>query len=210
MSKRPAAIVIYIILGIFVVFVFAPLILSRTWIQREEYRGLKYGMTQRNVIQILAAENVTHVMPILRNQIVIAKKNVSSLEEIRSARGICVVSAEDAVDLQLEFDQTGRLLNSHYGSVRKSPELADLISRDDLISRAPALLERNAGMSLSACIPGVRWIGTGNPADMDMQYLAQYDNWAFDEPNSYSRVRLEFEARELSKIKYQWRLYEPL
>lgn len=207
---RLAKILACVVFSLLALYVFIPVFFSSMWIERQEYLGLKHGMTPQEVFDLLARSGVSHVLPRLEHEITITKKNVGMIKQLRSESGICITSDKEAIDLQISFDREGRVTKAHYGSVRKLTELSEIKSKDELISKSRLMIERLDGLKVSACIPEVRWIRLSEATEIDKQYLAQYGVWMFDEPNSYSGARLVFVESRLLKIEYQWRPYEPL
>lgn len=207
---RLAKILVVAVLILVALYVFIPVFFSRIWIERQEFLGLKHGMTRQEVLDLLARRGKIDILPRLEQEITITKKNVGTIEQLRNVSGICITSYKEAIDLQVSFDREGRVTKAHYGSVRKFSELSEIKSKEDLISKSRLMIEHLNGLEVSACIPEVRWIRVNEATEIDKQYLAQYGIWMFDEPNSYSKARLAFVGGQLSKIEYQWHPYEPL
>jgi hypothetical protein len=205
---RLAKILAGVVFSLLAFYVFIPIIFSVIWIERQEFLGLKHGMTQQEVIDVLARSEGIDVLPRLETEITITKKNIDTIERLMDASGICITSHK--IDLQVSFDREGRVTKAHYGSVRKFTELSEIKSKEDLLAKSRLMIERFDGLEVSACIPEVQWIRVSETTEKDKQYLAQYSVWLFDEPNSYSGVRLVFVEGRLSKIEYKWHLYEPL
>lgn len=208
---RLAKILVGAVLSLLALYVFIPVFLSSMWIERQEFLGLKHGMSLQEVLDVLTRAGGRDVLPRLEREIIITKKNVGTIEQLRDVFGICIRSYKEATDLQVSFDREGRVTKAHYGSVQKFAELSEIKSKEDLISKSRLMIEHLDGLAVSACIPEVRWIRVSEATEeIDKQYLAQYGVWMFDEPGSYSKVRLVFVGGRLSKVEYQWHLYEPL
>jgi len=205
-----AKILVGVVLSLLALYVFIPIIFSVIWIERQEFLGLKYGMSPQEVLDVLTRAGGREVLPRLEREITITKKNIDTIEQLRDASGICITSYKESISLQVRFDRDGSVTKTHE-SFRKFTELSEIKSKEDLLAKLRLMIERLDGLEVYTCIPEVRWVVVNEATEeADKQYLAQYGVWMFDEPDSYSKARLVFVGGRLSKVEYQWHLYEPL
>jgi hypothetical protein len=206
---RRAKIIGWSALGLVALAVLVPVLLGSIWIERREFLGLKYGMSADEVIDVLIRAGGRDILPRQYPEIAITKENADAIEQLRDAPGICVASNSEGRSLNVGFEND-RVATTHE-SVRIFAELSGVETKDDLISRLPSMFDRHRGLVVAACVPDVRWVRVRETTDaLDRKYLAQYGLWLFDEPDSYSAARLVFVEGRLSRVDYQWRMYEPL
>jgi len=193
--------------GLFVGSIFFPTI----EIEKKEFLGLTHGMDQRAVINMLAIHGVTYALPMLERRVDVTKESIAGLETLRSMdTRICVRNSKKAIDLRIGIDHQGQATKAAYNSSAQFEGLSGVGSKTALLAALRALIEREDGVIVSACIPELRWASLRAISQDDLAYLQQFTIWEFDKPNSHSSAELRFSAGKLARIEYRWRPFEPL
>lgn len=176
---------------------------TSNWVAKKEYNGIELGMKKQEVINILKQIGVQAVLPSLNKEIIISGNNVSDIPLLDGAPGICVSNTSEGISLQVTFYDDGKIANALYGSSRKFNNFSGFVTFDSFVSQLQTLLLGEPKTIAYACIPENSWIRIPILSAKDAQHLERYDLWLFDEPGTYSRVRLRFINQHLSIIEYR-------
>lgn len=195
-----AILVLLFIVGVYVVNI----VFSAKWEEKEELFGLKHGMTKQVVIKKLIGLGVSDVLPRTEVELVLTKKNVAFSNRLdhSKVRGVCVVSYAEGISEKISFNAIGDVTGVS-ATKKRFTELSNLKTRRELISLLPVMMEHHDGLEAFACIPDARWLRISSTNISDSKEILTYNVWLFDEPNSYSGVKLRFEGERLSRIEYR-------
>jgi hypothetical protein len=138
--------------------------------------------------------------------------SIDSMLALRGAAGICLDNRA-GLSIQLGFDGSG-VLQDIWDSPAAHGETLGIGSgqpRSDVLQHLPNAMLKDPTLRATNCLIGAlkpRNVDLRNPTPQDLEYLAQFDAWAYREPNSHSRVKLIFLNGRLVQIRYYRRVAE--
>lgn len=172
-------------------------------IEKGSFKFLEIGMSKEEVVQSANAAGITDVRPTLENIISIrmawglGKLYDSPGIEVTDHKGFAIsVSFEKDVVTDIDYSVPAEKFKGKYFSLGQSrKEAFDVIRK---------LMSDFFYLEVYNFLPKSRWVSLKTFNDDDMQYLEQYDAWAFHGSEEYSHYDLIFRNRVLAKIIYQW------
>lgn len=179
-------------------------------VSKGELHGLRIGETNLEVLAELKKRRVESIRPDIIESIVVRGTN-ADLRKLQQQHSVCLTD-NAAIAINLEFDERSTLQRIDQSAATPTPAfgLKTQQTMDEVFARLQPELAKNNKLILGTCMPNARWIDIQmtKMSENDVEYLLSNEGWWYDEPNSYSSIRLTFKSGRLASISYFWRPFD--